>query len=199
MFPVFLTLAVLAVATFALASGRSGQNDGSTRTGGRTGDVAMDGYAPPTVENLAFLPRIFVASVRGEGSGRRFADREMIYTPVSLRIESVLVSKVDVPADAEYLRYGGTAGADTLTASGNMSYTLRVGQRYVFYTEPLRRNGVDDPRTLVINHAMPIDEADGAVIERPEPGRANRRPLPEVVQRVKALAAKTKWPLAPNP
>ncbi len=160
---------------------------------GRPGSVHVD-RARPSIENLSSMPRIFIATVEGKGSGvRLWTDVLGIYTPLELRIEQMLVDEFEPPAGFQYVAYGGTtADGDSEKVEG-IHPEIEVGQRYIFYTLPLLMDdGKRDPRYMALNYAMPID-AQNEVEDIAEGGKRIKIPLTEAIARIELGAAKTRW------
>jgi hypothetical protein len=161
---------------------------------GKTQQVHVD-RALPSIENLSDKPRIFTAEVLGMGTGERLRNEDLsIYTPVDLKIESVLVDELTTPEGMQYVLYGGTTADGTTEIVNGMSGEVKVGQRYIFFTVPLITDGNEyDPRYMTVNWAMPIDSQGRVTDFATDDGRETLVPFTEAVTRIKGEAMKARW------
>lgn len=185
---VLVGLAVLAIGTISgtISVSRAG-------VAGKPQNIEVH-RAEPSIENLRHQPRVFVAEVRGMRTGERLRNAHFsIYTPLDLEIESVLVDELTTPPDTQYVLYGGTTEDGTTEIVSGMSGDVKVGQKYIFFTDPLITDANEyDPRYMTVDWAMPID-SQGRVIELASDGTQTAIPFVEAVTQIKSGAAEARW------
>ncbi len=164
----------------------------SSVTDGVQAGVEVDFAVPLLIEEVSkYSPHIAVVTARGKGPSECAGTPPSIYTEQQLQVESVIVNKPGSPETPRYLLMGGSVGKNTLRVEGGYPPELAIGQRYVLYVHPLDGN----PRTLLIDVAMPIDE-QGRVVERTGTDEERRVPLEDVRGIIRAAAQAT-WPIEP--
>ena len=153
--------------------------------------------ASPSIENLAISARIFIGEAVRKGQGVRLKSGPLgVFTPLDVRVETMLVDEVSTPPEMRYVEFGGTLEDGTVRRVHGMSPTVEVGRRYVFCTLPIVADNHEyDLRYMAVNYALAVDDA-GLVTDIGADGTERKVLLPVAIERIKQGAARARFDLS---